>query len=163
METLGVSGKSGHWIQWGKKLIHFNVKFSVWNSITVWFGLLQLPLSTMLTDPGWFSWRKRESCVVYRYLQVFPINVSMSGLNCNIITSLHSSKNAWKAMWILKMIHVNTNFKGNCGCTLCKHTYCYFCILSKRVWEFKAENKTSVTLELSKLYQFLTQSCIIYR
>lgn len=54
-------------------------------------------------------------------------------------------------MWIIKMIQVKNNFKGNCGCTLCKNTYCYYCKLSRCVWEFKAENKTSVTLALSKL------------
>lgn len=35
----------------GKNLIHFNVKFSVWKSIVVWFGLLLL-LMIMVTDPG---------------------------------------------------------------------------------------------------------------
>lgn len=35
-----------------KKLIHFSVKFSVWKSIIVWFGLLLLLLMIMVTDPG---------------------------------------------------------------------------------------------------------------
>lgn len=151
METLGVSGKSGHWIQWGKKLIHLNVKFSVWKSIIVWFSLLLLLLMIMVSNPGWVSWRKCESCVVYSYLQVFPINVSMSVLNCNIITSIHSKKKVWKAMWIIKIIQVKANFKGNCRPTICKHTYCCFCILSKCFWEYKADKTTSVALALSKL------------
>lgn len=53
-------------------------------------------------------------------------------------------------MCIIKMIQVKTNFKGNFGCTICKHTFCGFCILSKWVWEFKAENKVSVPPALSK-------------
>lgn len=36
----------------GKKLIHFNVKFSVWKSIIVWFSLLLLLLMIMVSKPG---------------------------------------------------------------------------------------------------------------
>lgn len=54
METLSVSvEKVVTEFSEEKKLIHFSVKFLVWNSIVGSFGVLLLFWFSMVTQPGW--------------------------------------------------------------------------------------------------------------
>lgn len=55
-------------------------------------------------------------------------------------------------MWVTKMMQVKTKFKGDCGCTLCMHTYSDSLLHIKQTCLGTLSRKqTSVALALGKL------------